>query len=203
MTVEDIIEQEAIPEQKNVWEMLDEIRTGLFDMLNGYAKSISSSAIILMSLMPLSTSADGIIIDDSIPELCMSADAEVLDFVDISKVQEMKVRHALKEKLHNLSLLNDGWDGMEASKPSVTALKQVSMLVSSLDIVALRHCALFPSNDAGIYLQGRLPKGRYTIFLNGEVMAYVLKGCGKRLTATVNVDETTINYLNQGFMIYV
>ena len=90
-----------------------------------------------------------------------------------------------------------------AKRPTRLALRNASLLLTELDDSFLPGCTFFPSNDAGIYFQGRLPKGRFTVFLNDDKMAYVVKGESGKLTASVNINRETVKYLNIGLKEYV
>lgn len=84
-------------------------------------------------------------------------------------------RQRLNSRIDELSRLVTGWDGLTAQTPTEKALSQASMLVDNLPENILRYCAIFPSNDASVYFQGKFPEGRLTAYLNGETMTYVLK----------------------------
>ena len=81
----------------------------------------------------------------------------------------------LRQRISELGQLSAGWDGQEAAAPSQEALRQVSKVVELLPEDILGYCAIFPSNDSSIYIQGKFPAARLTASLNGEGMSYVLK----------------------------
>lgn len=153
--------------------------------------------------MKLSLSQDvvpsSVIIDESLP----SIEFTPAQGATIKVIEESDARLRLNEEIRQLSLLDDGWDYEAAKKPSRLALRNASLLLSSLDDSVLPHCSFFPSNDAGIYFQGNLAKGRLTVFINDEMMAYVVKGGKYKLSASVSVSRESIEYLNIGLKEYV
>lgn len=81
----------------------------------------------------------------------------------------------LSRRIHELGMLVTGWDGQTALAPSVEALSQAAVIINHLPENILRYCAIFPTNDANVYFQGKFPAGRLTIYLNGHNMVYILK----------------------------
>jgi len=201
MTFEDILIEQNTETKKTVQETLDEIKDMISSALSSVKKCIALGAITV-SLMSMSTAPESLIIDNS----ATAVQIEILQpqpsvKISIATISETQIR--LEENLAQLQNLENGWDGYNALKPTSAAIKLAFMLISLLDEDVLRTCALFPSNDAGIYLQGKLAKGRLSIYVNGEVMAYIVKGEESKLAATSKVTPTTINYLNQGLKMYV
>lgn len=109
----------------------------------------------------------------------------------------------LGEKLTELSTLKEGWDGELAMKPSNEAINQARFLIGNLDDDLLEKSAFFPSNDAGIYLQGILPKGRFTLFLDGKKCTFVVKSSDNKLTGSLPNSYDSVLYLNKGLRMYV
>ena len=57
----------------------------------------------------------------------------------------------------------------------------------------LKYCALFPSNDSSIYLQGNFPQGGFVAYLNGETFSYVFKNESiKESASDVELNEKII-----------
>lgn len=201
MTFEDILIEQDTEINKTVQEALDEIKDMISCALSAVKKCLALGTFTI-SLMSMSTVPENLIIDSN--ETTVQIDIQQPQpsvGISIASISDTQIR--LENNLIQLQNLENGWDGCSASKPKSTAIKQASMLISLLDENVLRTCALFPSNDAGIYLQGKLAKGRLSIFVDGEVMAYIVKGEESRLAATAKVTPTNISYLNQGLKMYV
>lgn len=94
--------------------------------------------------------------------------------VDVTNSEKEHIR--LNAEIDNLSLLNAGWDGCDALKPNKKAIGQAEIFVSMLSEKVLKFCALFPSSDSSVYLQGNFPKGGFAAYLSGERFSYFLKG---------------------------
>ncbi len=98
--------------------------------------------------------------------------------------------------MERLSSLRDGWDGCSAKAPSCDALEQAASIIESFDEKTLAYCAVFPGNDSGLYLQGRFPNGRLSVYLDGEAMTYIIKNKENRISRSlVKVDTNTIEDL--------
>ena len=98
----------------------------------------------------------------------------------------------LTRRIVSLSKLENGWDGQSALAPSSQALLHASTVIYFLPEDILSNCALFPSNDSSVFLQGRFPCGRLAAHFNGEVMNYVLKvqdGQTESKTVTIEAAE--------------
>ena len=201
MTFDDILIEQDTEMKISVRQALDEIKDMISCALSSVKKCLALGTITL-SLMSLSTAPESLIIENSgtTVQLDIHHPQPSVD-LSIASISATQIR--LEENLEQLRNLENGWDGYAAFKPKNAAIKQASMLISMLDENVLSSCALFPSNDAGIYLQGKLAKGRFTIFVDGEVMAYVVNGKGSKLTATDKVNAETINHLNLGLKMYV
>lgn len=201
MTFEDILIEQDTETQKTVQEALEEIKDMISRALSSVKKCMALGAITI-SLMSMSTAPESLIIDNSATAVQIEIQQPQPSVkLSIATISDTQIR--LEENLAQLQNLENGWDGYSALKPTSAAIKQTSMLISLLDEDVLRTCVLFPSNDAGIYIQGKLAKGRLSIFVDGEMMAYIVKGEGSKLAATNKVTPTTINYLNQGLKMYV
>lgn len=93
-----------------------------------------------------------------------------------AEVSESEKEHIrLNAQIEKISKLKAGWDGNVAQKANKKSIKQAEQLIAMLSENVLRYCALFPSNDSSIYLQGNFPKGGFVIYLNGETFSYVFK----------------------------
>ena len=94
----------------------------------------------------------------------------------------VRVEHTrLSQRISSLRQLEAGWDGQAALAPSEKALQQVAIIVDAFPEDILSSCAIFPSNDSSVYLQGRFPNGRLAAYFDGDSMTYVLKSPQKLL----------------------
>lgn len=189
--------------EKTSKEILDEIKEMVSYALS-VAKRYLAGATLVSTLMSLSQDnvPNCIIIDETLPSIEITVPvAATISKVDV--VEEGESRMRLRKQIEQLSTLEDGWDNEAAKKPTRLALRNASLLLAGLDDSVLPGCAFFPSNDAGIYLQGRLTKGKLTVFLNDDAMAYIVKGKSNKLTASVSINRGTIEYLNLGLKEYV
>lgn len=84
------------------------------------------------------------------------------------------------QKIAQLGQLHDGWDSNGALAPSPVALESMRLIVNSLPKSVLMHCALFPANDAGVYLQGRLQSGKLSVYVQKNQMTYLAKTVEQR-----------------------
>lgn len=102
----------------------------------------------------------------------------------------------LYDSINKLMALTDGWDGGCAKAPSKEALKGAEAIVDAFDEKVLAHCAIFPSNDSGVFLQGRFPNGRLSLYLNIGKMTYMLKSKDDReRRSSIAVDKNNIQEL--------
>lgn len=102
----------------------------------------------------------------------------------------------LYSDIERLSSLRDGWDGCNAKAPSSDALEQVTSIIEVFAEKTLAYCAVFPGNNSGLYLQGRFPHGRLSVYLDGETMSYILKNKERRVSQShVKVEAITIKDL--------
>lgn len=201
MTFNDILIEQDTEIKISVCRVLDEIKDMISCALSSVRRCVVSSTIIL-PLMYLSTAPESLIIEDS--ETTVQLDVfQPRPTVELSIASNSDTQNRLEGNLQQLRELENGWDGYSALKPKNEAIKQVAMLIAHLDESVLSSCALFPSNDAGVYIQGKLAKGRLTIFVDGEVMAYMVKGKDSQLSATDKINAETISYLNRGLKMYI
>lgn len=201
-TIDDLMLEDTVIE-KTSKEILDEIKEMVSYALS-VAKRYLAGATLVSTLMSLSQDnvPNCIIIDETLPSIEITVPvAATISKVDV--VEEGESRMRLRKQIEQLSTLEDGWDNEAAKKPTRLALRNASLLLAGLDDSVLPGCAFFPSNDAGIYLQGRLTKGKLTVFLNDDAMAYIVKGKSNKLTASVSINRGTIEYLNLGLKEYV
>lgn len=201
-SIDDLIIEEVVV-KKTTKEIIDDIKEMFCNVLS-VAKKYLVGPTLLYALISLSRDSvpDSIIIDDSLPSIEITVPVTATEGT-IKIVEECDARIRLLDELKHLHLLNDGWDNESAKRPTRLALRNASLLLTELDDSFLPGCTFFPSNDAGIYFQGRLPKGRFTVFLNDDKMAYVVKGESGKLTASVNINRETVKYLNIGLKEYV
>jgi hypothetical protein len=109
----------------------------------------------------------------------------------------------LSQRIASLRQLKAGWDGQAALAPSPKALQQVAMVVSSMPEDILSSCAIFPSNDSCVYLQGRFPNGRLAAYFNGETMTYILKSPQEQMEKkNVAVENESVKQLAQSIKQY-
>lgn len=202
MTINDlIIEDNVIVKTAN--EILDEIKD-LVSCALSVAKKYLAGATLVTTLISLSQDCvpNSIIIDEALPSIEITTPVTALTS-SVNVVEESNARKRLSEELRQMSLLEDGWDNEVAKKPTRLILRNAFLLLFGLDDSILPGCTFFPSNDSGIYLQGRLAKGNLTVFLNDEKMAYIVKGVSGKLSASVNINRKSIEYLNIGLKEYV
>lgn len=200
-TIDDLIIEDVVVE-KTIYEILDEIRDMVSSALS-VAKKYLAGATLITTLMSLSQDCipNSIIIDEELPSIEITVPVTATKgSVKFAEYSEARTR--LYKELNEIALLKDGWDNEAAKKPTRLALRHASLLLSGLDDSILTGCAFFPSNDAGIYLQGRLTNGKLTVFINDEKMAYVVKGKSEKLTASVKISRESIEYLNIGLREY-
>ena len=201
MTFDDILIEQDTEMKISARQVLDEIKDMISCALSTVKKCLALGTITL-SLMSLSTAPESLIIENS--ETTVQLDInQPQPSIDLSIASISAAQIRLEKELGQLCDLETGWDDSTASKPKPAAIKQASMLISQLDDNVLSSCTLFPSNDSGIYLQGKLTNGKLSIFMDGEVMAYIVKGKDSKLSSTAKVNADTINYLNQGLKMYV
>lgn len=197
-----LILEDPVEDVFSVKDILDEIK----DMIN-QALALAKRYLAGATMLTLMVSSTGdimrnIIIDDSVPCIEITVPVEAVPgTIKIASVSEARVR--LNDKIRSLTDLEDGWDGEAALKPSKLALQNMKQLVSHLDDNVLISSTVFPSNDAGIYLQANLRKGRMTVFVDDSRMAFVIKGAPGKVSASVKIDPHSLNYLNQGLTLYV
>ncbi|MCR5456405.1 MAG: hypothetical protein K6F33_15620 [Bacteroidales bacterium] len=108
---------------------------------------------------------------------------------DISVAEKEHIR--LYSQIDNFKQLDNGWDGGEGLAPNAHAIQQAEKIVSMLSENVLKYCALFPSNDSSIYLQGKFPKGTLAAYLNGNNVTYIIK------SATFKKSESFANINNK------
>lgn len=102
------------------------------------------------------------------------------------------------QKIDQLGQLRDGWDGNGAQAPSHVALKSVGLIVNSLPKSVLMRCALFPANDAGVYLQGRFQGGKLSVYVQNTQMTYIVKTAERReAMKDVAVNEESATRLSE------
>ena len=170
------------------------------------ARNMAACVSLVMLLADaLPASADNTIrIDTRKIENVIDADFS-LTKDDVGQVYSIRsVRNAvrLETKLDAFLLLKEGWDGEVAAAPNRHAIAHARMTVRFLPENILQYSAVFPSNDSGVYLQGKFPerKARYTAFFDGKYMSYMIRG-GEILTKTnVSVNEDNIKALEKDIM---
>jgi|GEM_PF-5336354 len=204
MTFADISIEEVVETPVSTQTILNEIRDMLSRTLDS-ARTVLASGAVVVSLMSLSLTQDSVITDNMTPAVQVELPPmQVIAHSGISLFMPTDAQRRIEDNMNSLRSLQDGWDGEAALKPSYEALFQANLLTSLLDDKILTCCSLFPSNDSGIFLQGRLPKGRISVYMNGTEMAYVVKGRdGSKLSATVPSTIESVNYLNSGALMYV
>ena len=102
------------------------------------------------------------------------------------------------QKIDQLGMLQDGWDGNGALSPSPVSLESVGLIVKSLPKSVLMHCALFPANDAGVYLQGRFEGGKLSVYVQKGLMTYIAKAAEQReALRNVAVNDESVARLSE------
>lgn len=204
MTFADISIEKVVDTPVSTQTTLNEIKDMLSRTLSS-ARTVLASGAVVMSLMSLSLTPDSVIYDNMTPAVQVKfPPMRVIAHYGISLYVPTDAQRRIEDNINNLRSLQDGWDGEAALKPSQEALFQANLLTSLLDDKILTCCTLFPSNDSGVFLQGRLRQGRISVYMNGKEMAYVVKGRdGSKLSATVPSAIESVNYLNNGALMYV
>lgn len=204
MTFADISIEKVVDTPVSTQTTLNEIKDMLSRTLSS-ARTVLASGAVVMSLMSLSLTPDSVIYDNMTPAVQVKfPPMRVIAHYGISLYVPTDAQRRIEDNINNLRSLQDGWDGEAALKPSQEALFQANLLTSLLDDKILTCCTLFPSNDSGVFLQGRLRQGRISVYMNGKEMAYVVKGRdGSKLSATVPSTIESVNYLNNGALMYV
>ena len=110
---------------------------------------------------------------------------------EVSDSEKEHIRLSLQ--IDDLRKLKAGWDGCEALKPNQKAISQADFLVSMLSEKVLKYCAVFPSNDSNVFLQGNFPKGGFAAYLDGENFSYFIKNESfKDSAADIELNEKNI-----------
>lgn len=204
MSIDDVLVVDQKPEVMTFQSVCGEIARMANDVVSMARGNVLVVALAITTLQPLNALAGNTI--DNNDGLLLQ-----VENMPLSPVKPMKLsldtnhvgRQRTERQLQALRELPDGWDGENALRPDAAAVGQAAELLSNFDDEVLAECALFPSNDAGVFIRGRLPKGKFTMFLDGKRVAYVIKGDGAKLSATVELTPAAIDYINQGFSMYV
>ena len=102
------------------------------------------------------------------------------------------------QKIVQLGQLHDGWDGNGALAPSPVSLESIGIIVNSLPKSVLMHCALFPANDAGVYLQGRFQEWKLSVYVHKTQMTYIAKTAERReAMKNIAVNEESATHLSE------
>ena len=99
------------------------------------------------------------------------------------------------QKIEQLRSLQNGWDGNDALAPSHASLESIGLIISTLPKAVLMHCALFPANDSGVYLQGRFKKAKLSVYVQNEQMTFIAKDTERRKSGqkmAVNMDNAAL-----------
>lgn len=204
MNIDDILLAEPVSENKQIRQMCEEICGMVEDVLSLAKNTCVTSALAFMPMLLLNVLSGNTLIDNDTPILQIdNMTLSPYKPMVMSLETESDVRIKMKKIIDDFKNLHDGWDGENALKPNAEALHQVSLLVSCMDDKVLSGCALFPSNDAGVFMRGKLPKGKFTMFMDGKHVAYVMKGSCMKQAATVELTPTTIDKINQCIAMYV
>ena len=84
------------------------------------------------------------------------------------------------QKIEQLRSLQNGWDGNGAMAPSHATLESIGLIIKALPKSVLMHCALFPANDSGVYLQGQFKKAKLSVYVQKEQMTFIAKDAERR-----------------------
>ena len=84
------------------------------------------------------------------------------------------------QKIEQLRSLQNGWDGNGAMAPSHATLESIGLIINALPKSVLMHCALFPANDSGVYLQGQFKKAKLSVYVQKEQMTFIAKDAERR-----------------------
>lgn len=87
---------------------------------------------------------------------------------------------------------------IDALAPSPVSLESIGIIVNSLPKSVLMHCALFPANDAGVYLQGRFQEGKLSVYVQKTQMTYIAKTAERReAMKNIAVNEESATHLSE------
>lgn len=198
-TIDDITTVEPVDVLATIKDVLEEIKDMVGCALAAARKSLAGGALVALMLLSNSGTVNNRIIDDTIPPVEITAQTTA----SIRLATESEAKERLEERLSTLATLEDGWDGEAAMRPSPQTLCNARMLIEQIDDTYLGNCTLFPSNDAGIFLKGRLGNGKIMVFVNDSQMSYVIKNKSGKISASVPFTIQGILYLNQGLEQYV
>lgn len=186
MTFDCIEITEELPDLKPVDDLMGEIKRMVSELLLRVQHTVAGGmlTVLLMGTMPM-VSANAYLFTENKPEIIIDNSGVVPVAHDVATFYFHHER--LTADIERLSVLKDGWDGNGAKAPSKEALKQMSSIVDMLDEQVLSFCAIFPENESGLYLQGRFPNGRLSVYLDGNLMTYLLKNKGNRISKSAVV----------------
>ncbi len=192
----DILE---IPNDQMVTEPMDVLQDEFYGMvhnvLNGSKKLVATFFLYGFLMAPTQAVNASVVVRDSSPvEILVDNRAGQLSLCDVDVCFKHHLR--LNGDVDRLSAIKDGWDGMFAKAPSSEALDAARYIISVMDEEVLSHCAVFPSNDGGVYLQGRYAAGRMSIFLDGKTMTVSLRNRhGEKYQQIQTVNDQHLNLL--------
>lgn len=175
--------------------VMEEIKRMIHDLLQKLQHLVTGGmlTVLLVGTMPQVAASTYQVLDNK-PQVVIDNSGAVPVAHDAASFYYHHER--LFDSIDRLRALSDGWDGGCAKAPSIEALNMVGTIVEYFDEKVLSHCALFPSNDSGLFLQGRFSKGRLSLYLNADKMTYILKNKDGRFSqSSIGVDKNSIEEL--------
>ena len=182
MELSDILVETAEDRQITVRDAISEIRQMAIDALTYVKRFVAGGALaaLLMLGSYQQTVGDSAWIDKAPQEIVID---NGLQQPEVFSTAYFYQYDHFAQKIEQLGKLQDGWDGNGALAPSPEALVSVGLIVKSLEKSVLMHCALFPANDAGVYLQGRFQNGKLSVYVQKDQMTYIAKTPARKETA--------------------
>lgn len=201
-SIEELLIEETTDVQLSVGDVLEDIKDMISRAFESAKRFLAGGVLATMMTLSIGDAVSSYIIETPSEPIAITMPVkETAGSVDLAYFSES--RQKVMKMIDGLSLLEEGWDGEIAKRPSLIALKNARFIVDEIDDVALTACGVFASNDAGVYLQSRLRNGKMTIFLNGDGMTYIVKEASGKLTASAPVTKKTVEYLNEGLKLFV
>lgn len=179
---------------------MNEIKDMIMASFHKAGSMVSYVSLFLFLSETLPVSADNCITKDSEKlENVIIADFSLSkhDGTQVYYISSVSNAVRLEAKLDEFNHLEEGWDGGFAAAPTPLALDHARKAVRAISEDILQNSAVFPSNDSGVYLQGKFPEynARYTAFFDGKTMSYLVKGIKTLSKTKVQVNDDNLNSL--------
>lgn len=171
-------------------EALDDIKAMLKSAIQTANRYLACGVLVtLMGSATFVSASKTSSIQGSMPTISI---IQGVDGKQIVKDVRSEAKDRLYTRVDMMYTLEDGWDDVAAKAPNNMAISMVTKLIDMFEDDVLERCAIFPSNDSGLYLQGAYSRGRMTIYTNGQKMTYLVKGKGNRCGGTVSTIDRNI-----------